>query len=72
MATSPHYNFLPLTDYTDYTDRVLGSILILNPINVLYKGKDLSLGYRTGYAHRRYAGFRTKIVDLLTDLHKNN
>jgi len=44
--------------------------LILNPINVLYKGKDLSLGYRTDMLIEDMLVLELKSVDLLTDIHK--
>ncbi len=44
--------------------------MILNPINVLYKGKDLSLGYRTDMLIEDMLVLELKSVDLLTDIHK--
>ena len=40
------------------------------PINVLYKGKDLGLGYRMDMLIEDMLVLELKSVDLLTDLHK--
>lgn len=44
--------------------------MILNPINVLYKGKDLGLVYTTDMLIEDMLVLELKSVDLLTDLHK--
>ena len=40
------------------------------PINVLYKGKNLGLGYRTDMLIEDMLVLELKSVDLLTDIHK--
>ena len=40
------------------------------PINVLYKGKDLGLGYRMDMLIEDMLVLELKSIDLLTDIHK--